>query len=229
MVRRPFEAAVRGALALGLAAVLTPGAARAADAWYSPKSDGKWEVRLRGIAVIPDDSLSVSGVPGGAASISSSFVPEVDFTYFFTPNLAAELILGTTPHDVTGRGAIAGADIGSVWLLPPTLTAQYHFTRLGEWTGTPALSKVRPYIGAGVNYTMFYNEDAGQFRDIEYDDAFGWAFQAGVDVEIAEGLFLNADVKYILLDTDWSINHGELRGKVDINPLIVGVGLGYRF
>ncbi|WP_118138377.1 OmpW family protein [Oceanicella sp. SM1341] len=229
MVRRPFQAAICGAMALGFAAALVPGGAQAEEPWYAANSDGKWQVRLRGIAVIPDDELSVNGVPGGAASISSSFVPEIDFTYYFTPNLAAELILGTTPHSVTGRGAIAGADIGSVWLLPPTLTAQYHFTQLGEWTGVESLSKVKPYLGAGVNYTIFYNEDAGQFRHIEYDDAFGWALQAGVDIEIGEGLYLNADVKYILLDTDWSINHGELKGHVDINPLIVGVGLGYRF
>ena len=216
------------AAAAGAAAMLAA-PAFAQDAWYSADSNGDWLVRLRGLAVIPNEELSANGIPGADASIDTSFVPELDITYFFTPNLAAELILGTTPHEVSGRGALAGADIGSVWLLPPTLTAQYHVTQLGEWTGSEALSKVKPYFGAGVNYTIFYNEDACQFSYIKYDDAFVFALQAVVDYEIGNGVYVNADVKYIMLSTDWSINNGAVRGDVDINPLLIGVGVGYRF
>ncbi len=220
MGRFPFAAAC--------AAILCAAPASADDTSASAY-DGSWMVRLRGIGVIPNESLTANGIPGADASISTAVVPELDFTYFFTENFAAELILATTEHSVGGRGALGGADIGSVWLLPPTLTAQYHFTQLGEWTGVETLSKVKPYLGAGVNYTIFYNEDAGQFRSIKYDDAFGWALQAGVDVEVGSGFYVNADVKYIFLNTDWEINDGAVRGSVDINPLIVGVGVGYRF
>ena len=201
----------------------------AAEPLLSPSSDGDWLVRLRGLAVIPNEDLSAKGVPGSDASISNAYVPELDISYFFTPNIAAELILGTTPHDVSGRGALAGADIGSVWLLPPTLTLQYHVTQLEDWTGSEALGRVKPYVGAGVNYTIFYDADPGQFASIDYDNAFGFALQAGVDYEIAEGVYLNADAKYIMLSTDWSINKGAVKGSVDINPLILGVGLGVRF
>lgn len=218
----------RKALAAACAAALfaAPALAQETDA---SAYDGDWMVRLRGIGVIPNDSLTANGIPGADASISTAVVPELDFTYFFTENFAAELILATTKNSVGGRGALGGADIGSVWLLPPTLTAQYHVTQLADWTGYEDLSKVKPYFGAGVNYTIFYDEDAGQFNSIEYDDAFGFALQAGVDVEIGNGFYLNADVKYIFLETDWKINDGALRGSVDINPLIVGVGVGYRF
>ena len=78
---------------------------------------------------------------------TNSFVPEFDISYFFTQNIAAELILGVTPHHVYGTGAAAtdGLDVGKAWLLPPTLTLQYHFTDFGAF---------KPYIGAGVNYTV---------------------------------------------------------------------------
>lgn len=215
------------ALALCAATVAAP--ALAGDAWYSPKTDGDWLVRLRGLSVVPNETLKVDGLPAAGGTISASVVPELDITYFFTPNFAAELILGVTPHDVNGTGAIAGANIGSVWLLPPTLTAQYHVTQLGDWTGERALRKIKPYFGVGVNYTMFFNEDAGDFDSISYEDSFGLALQAGVDIEITDGLYVNADVKYIMMETDWSINNGGLTGSADINPLIVGVGVGYRF
>jgi outer membrane protein len=220
---------ILAALVVAAAAFALSAAAAAEPAWYAAQPDGDWMVRLRGLAVVPNETLDVDQDATAHGKISTSVVPELDITYFFTPNFAAELILGVTPHDVTGTGSITGADIGSVWLLPPTLTAQYHVTQLGDWTGVEALSKVKPYFGAGVNYTMFFNEDAGQFADISYDDSFGVALQAGVDIEVAPGLYVNADMKYIMLETDWSINNGALTGSAEINPLIIGVGVGYRF
>jgi outer membrane protein len=114
--------------------------------------------------------LSVGGANAlqGDADIGDQYVPEFDITYFFNDNIAAELILAVTPHDVsavnvTVPGALTNADIdlGDVWLLPPTLTLQYHFR-----TG----SKFKPYVGAGVNATFFFNEDEGPVADgIDYD------------------------------------------------------------
>lgn len=219
---RPAAAALATLFALTAAA--PPAAAQ--EEWWQSKSDGAFMARLRGIVVAPNESLEVNGVPGQDAEISTAVVPELDLTYFFTDTIAAELILAVTPHDVTGEGSvIGGTDLGDVLLLPPTLTLQYHFSDLGPW---------KPYLGAGVNYTFFLNEDGGQFNDIDYDDTFGFALQAGLDYEIAEGVYLNADVKYIFLETDWTLDArnaglGVQTGSVDINPLIVGVGIGYRF
>lgn len=172
-------------------------------------------VRLRAISLVPQDDHSLSG--GVDGSLDTATVPELDFTYFFTDSIAAELILATSRHHL---GSTAG-DVGEVWLLPPTLTLQYHFQGLG---------KVKPYVGAGVNYTVFYNEDAGSLGlPFEIDNAFGWAVQAGVDYQIGDGLFLNADVKYIGLEADINIGNGAVAGDAGVNPLVIGAGVGYRF
>ena len=214
--------------AAALAAAASPAAA---EEWYAAKSDGDIMVRLRGLVVSPlDESVSVDQIPTAGGEIDNAIVPELDFTYFFTPNIAAELILATTPHTITGKGAVAGADLGDVWLLPPTLTLQYHVTQLGAWTGSESLGKIQPYFGAGVNYTIFYGETAGvpAVGTVKLEDSFGFALQAGVDIEITPGWYLNADVKYIMLEADWKSTTG-LTGEAEINPLIVGLGLGYRF
>ncbi|SDZ77589.1 OmpW/AlkL family protein [Rubrimonas cliftonensis] len=225
-----MNAIQRAAVAIA-AMTLAAAPVAAQDGFFDAKRDGDFLVRLRGLAVIPNEELSTAAIPGADASISTAVVPELDFTYFFTDNIAAELILAVTPHDVRGRGALAGANLGDVWLLPPTLTLQYHVDQLGDWTGMESLAALKPYVGAGVNYTMFLGEDAGQFQKIRYDDAFGFALQAGLDYEIAEGVYLNADVKYIFLETDWTLDTGAgtVGGNVEINPLIIGLGVGYRF
>lgn len=191
----------------------------------SEKTFSNWQVRLRGLIVAPSESTYIEAI-GGDVFISASFIPELDFTYFFTENIAAELILGTTKHDVKAIETVVGnIDLGSVWLLPPTLTAQYHFTG----------SKLKPYIGAGVNYTIFYGVDEGSVADdISYDNSVGFAFQAGFDLDIDDKWFINVDVKKIFLNTETTVNAttalgATVKADVDINPLVFGVGIGRRF
>lgn len=137
---------------------------------------GDFMIRARALGVVPDESGRVSN--GDSVSVSNSVVPELDFTYFFTPNISAELIAAVTPHDVKTS---SGIDAGSSWLLPPTLTLQYHFTQLDS---------IKPYVGAGVNYTHFFNADAGALNSVKYEDSFGGALQAGVDVPIKDNWYL---------------------------------------
>ena len=194
-----------------------------------------WQVRLRGLAVKPNESAKIKTI-GGGVDISNSFIPEVDFTYFFTKNIAAELILGTTKHDVhttgsdisaVGGPASTNVDLGSVYLLPPTLTLQYHFYA----------SKIfKPYVGAGINYTIFYSVDKGNtVKDVSYDNAFGYAFQLGCDFMINDKFFINVDAKKIFLNTDVTVNASNLApgisipAKVDIDPLLLGFGIGMKF
>lgn len=190
--------------------------------------DYKWQVRLRGVGVVPVESADID-VIGGDVSISNQFIPELDFTYFFTKNFAAELILGTTKHNVQAVETAAGnVDLGSVWLLPPTLTAQYHFF--------PTKDKVfKPYIGAGINYTIFYNVKSGDVVDVKYDNALGYAAQLGFDLMLNERFFINLDAKRLFLKTDVTVDASNLApdlsipAKVDINPWLLGIGLGYKF
>lgn len=196
-----------------------------------------WQVRLRALGVYPDQSATI-GIIGGDVAISNAFVPELDFTYFFTNNFAAELILGTAKHDVNTVGsdisAIGGptsfdVDLGSVMLLPPTLTFQYHFFPMKE-------KKFKPYIGAGLNYTLFYNVKEGSVvKGIEYDNALGYAGQVGFDILLNDTYFVNFDVKKLFLKTDVTVDASNLAeglsipAEVTINPWLVGIGIGMKF
>lgn len=201
--------------------------------------DNPWMVRGRVLGVMPDEGadLSVANAAlAGNVEIGDQYVPELDITYFFTDNIAAELILAVTPHDVdavgvTVPGALnnANVDLGDVWLLPPTLTLQYHFE-----TG----ARFKPYIGAGVNATFFFNEDEGAVADgIDYDPSFGGALQLGVDYDLdgqPGGWLLNADVKKVWISTDVTVDFTTALGAtvnadVDINPTILGIGFGYKY
>lgn len=209
----------------------------------SSETKDNWRIRLRGVAVIPQESAKI-GVIGGDADISSSFIPELDFTYFFNRHFAAELILGTTKHKVStvssdlsaiGAGSNANVDLGKVWLLPPTLTLQYHYP----------VGKFNPYIGAGINYTIFYSADQGPVvKDIEYKNKFAFAAQAGFDIDISKKVFINADLKKIFLSTTATVDASNLTpagspalspvlqniaADVKINPWLLGVGIGYKF
>lgn len=210
-----------------LAAALTLGAVAAVPA-HAEKAAGDLLVRGRLIYVHPDESsslrLGATAIPG-KANVDDSVVPELDFSYFFTDNIAAELILATTHHNVKANGSPLGAsvDLGDVWLIPPTLTLQYHFDPKG---------KISPYVGAGVNYTIFYGNDPGVALGNSYDNGFGYLVQAGVDIELDKKWSLNFDVKKVWLNTDVQVQAGlasPVNAKVDIDPWIFGVGVGYRF
>lgn len=183
----------------------------------SAAEDSPWMVRARLLLVAPNESANVS--IGGDVRIDNSVVPEVDVTYFFTKNIAAELIAAVTPHDVSHT---FGVDLGSAWLLPPTLTLQYHFDPDG-----PAM---RPYVGVGINYTTFFGVDEPAGLNISYDDSWGLALQAGVNIPFGDGWSANIDVKYIDINTDVTITGGvNATADVDINPVVVGFGVGYRY
>ncbi|MFN3273003.1 MAG: OmpW/AlkL family protein, partial [Cloacibacterium caeni] len=163
----------------------------------------RWQVRLRAVGVAPDESAKI-GIIGGDVAISNALIPELDFTYFFTEHFAAELILGTAKHDVKAINTAAGnVDLGSVWLLPPTLTAQYHFYRSDK-------KVFKPYIGAGVNYTLFYNVKSGDVAGVDYDNALGYAAQVGFDLMLDDTFFINLDVKRLFLSTDVTVDASNL-------------------
>lgn len=184
--------------------------------------DDPWLIRLRGLYVAPDESGTTS--INGDVEIDAGVVPELDVSYFFTENFAVEAIFGVTPHDVSVANSDLGdVDLGDVWLLPPTITAQYHFNPRGQF---------RPYVGAGINYTIFFGEDEGPVADsIDYSNEFGWALQAGFDVPINDTWFFNVDAKKLWLGTDVEVSAGGaiVTADVDIDPWILGVGIGRRF
>lgn len=185
----------------------------AAHAEFNPHD---WQLRFRAIDVSPQESSS--GTIAGKATADSAVMPELDITYFLTDQFSFELILATSKHDIGWQPG--GLDLGDVWVLPPTLTAQYHFMHDRQFS---------PYVGAGVNYTVFYNADPGAFNSVEYKNGFGYALQLGADYKLDANWMLNADVKKIFLNTDVSVNNGAVRADVDLDPWVFGLGVGYRF
>ena len=146
-------------------------------------------------------------------------------------NWGVELILGYSEHTVSGEKSWAAlGDVIDTKVLPPTLTLQYHF--LPD-------SNIRPYIGAGVNYTYFFDEKVPSSSAIsipgdkvKLDSSWGWAAQVGVDIAINQDWFVNMDVKYLDIDTTASFKNiavGTAKIDADIDPFVYGIGIGRRF
>lgn len=181
------------------------------------QDSGDWIVRARAVSLTSENKDST----GLDLSINDKVLPEVDISYFFSPNFALELIL-TYPQEQDVRSG--GAKIGSFKHLPPTLTAQYHFTGLSGW---------RPYVGLGVNYTRIsdvnFNSDVDEALGPTLEkDSFGLAAQVGVDVPLGGGWLLNFDLKKVQIGTTVS-SFGTEVGKLKVDPWLASIGVGMRF
>ncbi|MDG1287709.1 MAG: OmpW family outer membrane protein [Rickettsiales bacterium] len=186
-----------------------------ADRWAKER----FMLRGRVIGVVPQEDSSTN--IGGHVTADAAIVPELDLTYFFTDHISAELIAAITPHDMGAKNTSLGnLSLGDVWLLPPTLTAQYHFNPHGE---------IRPYAGAGLGYIMYFDETPGAVTNIKYDDGIAYVLQAGVDIPVDEHWAVNLDVKKLFHNVDVTINGGAVTADVDLDPWIIGAGVGYRF
>ena len=184
------------------------------------KEAGDLLVRVRAVAFITDTS-GTTDVLGGSARTSDAYIPELDFTYFFTKNIAVELILATTEHSVEVKGSTSGdLDLGTVRFIPPVLSLQYHFM---------PDQQISPYVGIGINYLIVADHKAGRgVTDVSYSNEFGYAFQIGVDYRIDDVWSLNADLKKVFVSTDIHVNNGTIRANdTDLDPWIFGIGVGY--
>jgi outer membrane protein len=158
------------------------------------------------------------------AEINDKWIPELDLSYFFTPNIAAELIL-TYPQKQTLYAVDASGaktELGSFKHLPPTLLAQYHFT---------GIQGVRPYVGAGINYTNVTSSSLDTVPSLGLNlsrNSWGLAAQVGADFPIGGGWLINVDAKYVRIGVDVT-SAGTKIGEFGVNPWLLSVGVGKRF
>jgi len=208
-MQRSTHTTIMAAAAAMLFATINP--AQAQD-------DGPWLVRARAVHLSPADKSDPIGGVGASdrLSVSDKTIPEVDISYFFTPSVSAELVL-TYPqkHDV----ALDGNKIGTFKHLPPTLLAQYHFLPSASFD---------PYVGAGINYTTISKVELLNGQGSLDHDSWGLALQAGADYKIDQRWSLNFDVKKVQIRSDVMISGAKV-SAVKVDPLMVGVGVGYRF
>ena len=199
-------------LAVAVLCALTSGAA------FAQQAEGPWLVRARAVNL---DSANKDST-GLGLSVNDKVIPEVDVSYFFTPNIAAELVL-TVPQKHDLSSSVLGGKIGTLKHLPPSLLVQYHFNAAG----------FKPYVGAGINYTRFSSVkfdpavDAALSPSVK-KNSFGPALQIGFDYALDKNWSINFDVKKVYIKTDVR-SFGTKVGTFKVNPLLVGVGLGYRF
>lgn len=197
------------------------------------------DIQIKGFVtgVLPDGAITdvetdLIGLPAGSQTeASDSIVSTVAIEYFLSPNLSLETICCVTPHDVTGSGAIAGAElIDDAIILPASLTAKYHFNLGGGF---------KPYVGAGATYFMIFSEDVGAdaaalgATDVDLSDEFGFLLQGGVDIALNDrGLGLSLDAKRYFVGTTATFRAGQtvaLQSEHDLDPWVVSAGLAYRF
>jgi len=191
--------------ALGLALL-------AGQALAQSSGDSPWLLRVRATQL---DMANKDGT-GLGLTVNDKTIPEVDISYFFSPNVAAELVL-TVPQKQ--RVSSNGTEIGSFKHLPPTLLLQYHFTHLPGF---------KPYVGAGVNYTQITSVNLlGGGAGLD-SHSWGAAVQAGLDVPLNRNWSLNLDFKKVQIRSDVFVG-GVSQGQLKLDPTLASVGLGYRF
>jgi outer membrane protein len=200
--------------ALAVLTLLAPIAAQAQSS-----SENPWMVRVRAVDLLWANGQSGGVVQSANVKAADKVIPEFDISYFFTKNIAAELVL-TYPQSI--QIDTGGNKLGTIKALPPSLLLQYHFTNFGAF---------KPYVGAGVNYTIFSSRNnlSGGAYSID-SSSFGAVGQVGMDYMFDKNWGLNVDVKYATMSTNVTDTAtGANVGKLTLNPWMPAVGVTYKF
>lgn len=179
----------------------------------------RFSIGMQAMYINPDVDCNDLSALGLGLDAEPAVTAGITLEYFFTPSISAELVAAVAKHDLE----IANQNLGSLWILPPSLYAKYHF--MPE-------SKISPYIGVGVNWVYAWDEKLAGL-DVDVEDSFGWAAKAGADIQVTDNLYLNVDVMYLSVETELNVKAGGatvLSGSdIDIDPWVYSIGAKYRF
>ena len=213
---------VKLAVATLVAVLAATGVAQAQD--FKPKAKGDVVLNVRVTDVAPtgsDPITTLAGAPTGLrAKANYDVMPTLGIAYFVSDHVAVDVTLGTTNHTVRAKGPATDIKVKETWVLPPVVTLQYHFA---------PQARVSPYVGAGVNYMLFYSGSDKNGFNLKIEDGFGAALQAGVDIATRDRWTVNLDAKKIFFETDAVDRTNGLKSKVTLNPWVLSAGVGYRF
>lgn len=210
---------------LGMGAALLTTAGWALDA-------GDVLVRLGPAGVFPNDRATdfnnvgpAFGLYDAKPSVGNAWSAGLTLTYMATENIGVELLAAWPfTHKITGDGAgIGGAKLGDTKQLPPTLLAQYYFL---------PKAPVRPYIGFGINHTIFFDTNSNSpVTNLDLSNSWGWAGQVGVDVDLNRDWFVNVSGWYIDIKTqaEAEVLGVKTKSNVNIDPFVLMFGIGTRF
>ncbi|MBU3539757.1 OmpW family protein [Polynucleobacter sp. UB-Tiil-W10] len=216
-----------------LVAAMAAVASLAPIAAQAQAEENPWMVRVRAVDLLWQNGQSNGGYAGAGVQqnnvrAKNQWIPEFDISYFFTKNIAAELVL-TYPQRVNIYSNLTSGPTGTITALPPSLLLQYHFTELGAF---------KPYVGAGINYTIFSNRNnfsvGGNNNVLTVDqNSVGFVGQVGADYMLDKNWGLNLDVKYATMSTNVTGQNalaatGNI-GKLTLNPWMPAVGVTYKF
>jgi outer membrane protein len=213
-----------GCLAMACAMLASPKACHAQSA-ANPfgLTAGTILVRGRIVGILPDNSDSTITRIGGHIKVSNSITPEVDISYFVTDHIAVEGEAGITHNTLTAEDTALGTiAVGKIWGAPIVALLQYHLLPRARWN---------PYAGVGVAVLPYFSAQPGGgiVEQLSVRSEVGAAFQAGIDVHITGDWFGNLDVKKLLVSSYASVNDGDITSAGHVSPIIVGLGIGYRF
>lgn len=203
-------------LALGIAALMSSTA--------SAHEAGNWIVRAGAAHVMPThvENTSNTAAPALGLDVNANTQLGLTGTYMITDNIGVELLAASPfSHEIT----LGGQLVGKTKQLPPSLYAQYYFLNKE--------AKARPYLGAGINYTNFFNETekmAG-VTDLKLHDSWGLVLNGGLDINLTDNLLFNTAVYYAKIKTkaDFKVAGTQLSQDVRLDPLVFFMGVGYRF
>jgi outer membrane protein len=214
-----------GFLAFTLAACVAsaPGHAQSANGADQGLTAGAFLLRGRIVGVFPDNGNSTITRIGGYIQVNDSVSPEFDLSYFVTDHIAIEGETGVSHSTLTAEDTQLGnAAIGKVWSAPAVLVAQYHLL---------PHSRFNPYLGAGIAVLPYFGEQpaGGLVQQLSVRSEVGAALQAGFDYRFADHWYGNVDLKQLFVASYASVDNGLITSTGHVNPLIVGLGIGYKF